>query len=231
MWRLKVMVWVLGWISCLGGCSVVGQASKAYLTAANATFKAQPQALRDAQPVWIKRAYYSTELLIEPVSAWRLQLRSAQALTPAQLQASVILSYQHRQQQFLQQVRLQLRHQQFESSSQRWLYLYQLDAAVATPFWQQFQQLLWQVEKPKFNFLLQPELTGITNYSKLTLQYQYASSFGLLSLGEMARLNMAFKDADWELLCNSDLYRYQKTSACGQSLIRDKEQMSAQTTP
>ncbi len=48
---------------------VVGQASKAYLTAANATFKAQPQALRDAQPVWIKRAYYSTELLIEPVAA------------------------------------------------------------------------------------------------------------------------------------------------------------------
>jgi len=229
MLRLKVMVWVLGWIICLSGCSVVGQASKAYLTAANVAFKAQPQMVRDAQPVWIKRAYYSTELLLEPVSAWRLQLRSAQALTPIQLQAVVMLSYQHRQQQFLQQVRLQLLSQQFDPSSQRWLYLYQLDAAVAAPFWQQFQHLLWQIEKPKFNFLLQPALAGISDYSALTLDYQYAQSFGLLSLGEMARLNMALKDADWALLCHSEAYRYQKISACGQSLIRDSGQMSART--
>lgn len=221
MLRLKVMVWGLGWILGLSGCSVVGQASKAYLTAANVTFKAQPQVLRDAQPAWIKRAYYSTELLLEPVSAWRLQLRSAQALTPTQLQAVVMLSYQHRQQQFLQQVRLHLLSQQFDQSSQRWIYLYQLDTAVAMPFWQQYQHLLWQFEKPKFDFLLQPALVGITDYSALSLRYQYAKSFGLLSLGEMARLNMAFKDADWELLCHSETYRYQKTSACGQSQIRD----------
>ncbi len=153
MLRLKDIGWGLCVLAC-SGCSVFGQASKAYLTAANAGFKAQPEVLRDAQPAWLRRTYYSTEMLIEPVSDWRLQLQSVQALTPTQLKAVVYLSYQHRQQRVMQQVRLQLLNQQFDPLSQRWSYLYQLDAAVATPFWQQFQQLLWQVEKPKFNFLL-----------------------------------------------------------------------------
>jgi hypothetical protein len=86
---------------------VLGKASQAYLTAANAGFKAQPKVLRDAQPVWIKSAYFTTEVLVEPITDWRLQLRSDKPLSPLHLQAHVLLSYQHQQQQFQQPVQLQ----------------------------------------------------------------------------------------------------------------------------
>jgi hypothetical protein len=208
-------------LSLLSGCSVMGQASKAYLTAANVGFQAQPKVLRDVQPVWIKRAYFTSEVMVEPITDWRLQLRSTKPLPSAQLQAQVLLSYQHQQQQFQQQVPLQLLSAQFEQDSQSWHYLYQLEPQSSLVFWQQFQQLLWQIKKPKFNYLLQPEFTGVSEYQSLSLYYQYAQSFGLLSVGDMARLNMAVKDADWVLLCQTDAYRYDKSSACGKTLIKD----------
>jgi hypothetical protein len=96
-----------------------------------------------------------------------------------------------------------------------------LEPQAALAFWLPFQQMLWQIKKPQFNFLLQPILTDVTTYQPLRLYYQYAKSFGLLSLGDMARLNMAVKEDDWAWLCKADHYRYDKTSACGKAQIKD----------
>ncbi|RVU40454.1 hypothetical protein EOE67_05230 [Rheinheimera riviphila] len=182
----------------------------------------QPKAVRDAQPVWVKRVYFSSEFLVSPIEHWRLRINSPQPLPGHGENGKVQLEYKYDEQLYQQDVQLHLETAGYdEKLAQHW-YVYRLDE-TATQFWQEYQDVLFRFGRPKLNFLLQPEFPGKVDTRIVKLDYQYVASFGLLPLGQMLRLNMAFKDDDFEQLCEKDLYHYDKSSACGSVAIVESE--------
>lgn len=226
MWRTRLMGVFL--LCALSGCSVWGRFSEGYLQTNVALYEAQPAAVQQSYPQFIQRIYFTSSLLVNPPEQWRLRLLSP---SPLQLPARIPLVLRYRLDEEIteyhsewQQVPAQTASAETaetaETGKPPYIYLLQpADNISQTPFWQGYQQRLWQSDKPRFDFMLQPELAGPTD--QIAIEYQLAGHGGFLSAGDFARKLFVGSERVLAGLCEQSDYRYRKTSACGQVVVRE----------
>lgn len=211
----------------VSGCSVLGQAAKSTLQGTTAAWNLQPVAVRNSYPDWVRSAYYSAELLLSDTQHWQVRVRSpVQLQTPAL--AELELAYLLDEQWLRQMVPLILLSEQ-QDGKYYW-YEYQLSPA-STAFYQQFQQARFSYQRPRFRYLLQPrwpQQTDTTLSARLQLEYRFLPDYGYLTLGQMMRMVNFMPDEEWDWLCGSNEYVFDKGKACGDVLIRDP---SGKTSP
>lgn len=209
------------------GCSVLGQAAKSTLQGTTAAWKLQPLAVRNSYPDWVRSAYYSAELLLSDTQLWQIRVRSPVPLqTPAL--AELELAYLLDEQWLRQMVPLILLSEQ-QDDKYYW-YEYQLSPA-STAFYQQFQQARFSYQRPRFRYLLQPRWphqTDSTLSARQQLEYRFLPDYGYLSLGQMMRMVNFMPEEEWDWLCGSNEYLFEKGTACGDVVIRDT---SGKTSP
>lgn len=226
MWRTRLMAVML--LCALSGCSVWGRFSEGYLQSNVALYEAQPAAVQQSYPQFIQRIYFTSSLLVNPPEQWRLRLLSP---SPLQLPARIPLvlryrldeettEYQSEWQQVPAQTASADTADTAETGKPPYIYLLQpADNISQTAFWQGYQERLWQSDKPRFDFMLQPELAGPTD--QIAIEYQLAGHGGFLSAGDFARKLFVGSERVLADLCEQSDYRYRKTSACGQVVVQE----------
>ena len=60
----------------LSSCSTMGVVAKSTFYTAQESWDIQPQAVRDAYPLWVKKKFYTSELLLSPIKKWRIKVVS-----------------------------------------------------------------------------------------------------------------------------------------------------------
>ena len=78
----------------LSACSVMGGFAKSTFFTAQESWSVQPQAVRDSYPLWVQKKFYTSELLLTPITKWKIRIVSDEDILTDVASGNVTLSYQ-----------------------------------------------------------------------------------------------------------------------------------------
>jgi len=210
---------------CFQGCAIVADALKSSVEAYAAESRLISQSEHEASSTDVRSGYFTVELMTSTPSKWKIKVLATEPLVNAEL-AQVLLQYRLDEEDFEMSVPLTLNDYEKDSAdSPLHTYLYGIDDIKAEEFYGEFKKKLFDFEKPRFNYQLQPIFPSYSgNHSKVdSIEYMLAEAHGYLDVGGLLRLNMFVDDDAWQSFCDDKQvqYIYNKTSACGNATVTD----------
>ncbi|WP_448563441.1 hypothetical protein [Thalassotalea ganghwensis] len=202
----------------LSGCSTMGTFAKSTFASAKNVYALQPESVRNNYPHFVKKKFYTSELLTTEYDYWRLRILANKELNLENWHEPILveLAYEVNQQRLKQTVELILIEKSYAKNSEELVVQYDFSFSKnGASFWQEYQQQLFAFNKPWFNFPLSPQLPINIRKSIIAIHYNYAPNWGYLSLREFMDLYDLMTDKHWNEFCEWSDYRYNMATVCG----------------
>jgi hypothetical protein len=227
--HLKIRLSYLVFLCLLSGCSAMGTVAKSTFYTAQESWNIQPQAVRDSYPLWVKKKFYTAELLLSPLKKWRIKVVSDEDISQDITQGTIKLSYKLKDVNNFVTVPLTLEDTiKATKKAPEFNYIFAMNSAEAQQFWQQYNNHIFNLEKPWFDYFLQPEFKTNSNIARKIkrIEYKFVDSFGFLTLKSFM-LHFDFLDDDkWQNFCDNTPYSYNKQATCGVVTINDASKVN-----
>jgi hypothetical protein len=209
----------------LSGCSAMGSVAKSTFYTAKETWDIQPQAVRDAYPLWVQKKFYTSELLLSPIKDWRIKIVSFENISQDLIQGTVRLQYNLDEIEYSINTPLHLEKVEFSDNDNpsEFSFIFSMNSANATKFWEEYHDYMFKFDKPWFDYFLQPLFKNNPNITKKIkrIEYNFVDNFGFLTLTEFMKYFDFMDDDKWQKFCDNTSYIYNKTGACGVVVIND----------
>ncbi|MBL4941661.1 MAG: hypothetical protein JKY81_08350 [Colwellia sp.] len=208
----------------LSGCSAVGTVAESTFYSASGAWGLQPGSVRDSYPIWVKKKFYTSELLITPITYWRIKVVANEDISENIYSGSIKLSYTL--DDYKNTIAVPLILESYISASKNsteFTYIFSIDPINSLPFWQEYNESIFRLEKPWFDYFIQPAFgTNIDVTKKIKrVEYKFTPSFDFLTLAEFMNHFDFIDDDKWQEFCLNSSYAYSKINACGSVIIRD----------
>ncbi len=207
----------------VSGCSFTGKLNESIVTAGAASWKVQPLAVRQSYPQWFQNVYLTAEMQTSDIRDWELYLLSKRSLGDVASSAYAELRYKEGGEFQAHPFPLRLVNVDKPTEKQNYFfYTYQFgDNAVE--FYTQYQSRRFAFEvKPLDLYYLQPLFSEPIPYNAvIRVEYGILPEYGLKTVGQLMRSMFNLKKEDWQQFCQSSVYIYDKSSACGSVNIKD----------
>ena len=203
----------------LNGCSIMGSVAKSTFSTAKEISAAQPDSIRKKYPEFVKKTFFTSELLTTDYDDWRLRLVSNADITPLfeSHTVNIQLSYELDGDLYKHDTHLVLTATNDQLTHKDNTYLYDFKFAKSgKEFWLSYQTHLFNLDKPWFTYTISPKLPQELKEHVTSVNYNYAPSWGYLSLREFMLLFDLMSNERWDDFCQASDYDFDKTPVCGE---------------
>lgn len=209
---------------CLAsGCSFTGKFNESIVTAGAASWKVQPLAVRQSYPQWFQNVYLTAEMQTSDIRDWELYLLSKRSLGDVASSAYAELRYKEGGEFKAHPFPLRLVNVEEPNEKQSYFfYTYQF-GNDAVEFYTHYQSRRFSFEvKPLDLYYLQPLFSEpIPHNAVIRVEYGILPEYGPKTVGQLMRSMFNLKKEDWQQFCQSSVYIYDKSSACGSINIKE----------
>jgi len=225
--KLPLLILLL-FFSTINGCSVMGGAAKAGFTSVKKIYAVQPDSIRDNYPNWMKKTFFTSELLTTDYSEWKIRMFSEfdleNNITLTELE--YILNFETYRE--MTDLRYEGKSEVLEEDVKYFVYDFSF-SNTARAFWEQYQYHLYEMDKPWFTYQISPILPAEIKSKIEFIHYNYAPNWGFLSLREFMELFDLNTDKRWDDFCFWNNYGYDDSSVCGDIRIEDDLKLTQKT--
>ena len=202
----------------------MGGIAKGSFIAASESYAIQPKAVRDAYPMFVKKTFFTSELLTTNYDDWKIRLVSKKDISGYIHSSPLIarLQYSMDSETFEKEVELIYISESSELLGLQRVYLYEFSfSSSGKTFWQTYNSHLFKFDKPWFLYPISPKVPEHIRPSIMSIQYNYAPNWGYLSLRQFMELFDLNTNERWEEFCSQKVYQYDDSSVCGEIRISD----------
>jgi hypothetical protein len=205
-------------------CSTMGVVVKSGLTSAKNLYAVQPESVRKNYPQFVKKNFYTAEMLTTDYKEWKIQIISSDDLGPhfEKNETTVALEYELDMVSYVKAAPLV-----YEQQNELYLdgikyFSHEFSfSSEGRIFWQKYNKLLFDLKKPWFVYQLSPILPPSIRKKVKDIRYKYAPNWGFLTLRQFMDLFDLITDKRWDDFCDSRNYAYTNTSVCGEIKLND----------
>ena len=219
----KVMINVI-LVMSICACSTMGKVAKVSFISVKEIYAVQPESIRTNYPDWMKRTFFTSELLTTDYEKWRVRLHSKANLEQYFLNNKTFTELEYELNFETHRMTVELLFEQkievLQDNEQYYAYDFSFSNSGKT-LWEDYQYHFYEMEKPWFNYPVSPELPANIKREIESILYNYAPNWGYLSLREFMELFELNTERRWEDFCFWNNYQYDDSSVCGDIRIED----------
>jgi hypothetical protein len=210
----------------------MGMVAKGAFISAKEIYGVQPKVIQDNQPLFVKKVFYTAELLTTDYEEWKLRLVSESNLGEYFSYNPVIveLEYEVNFQKYNKKVELLYAQNVEIKIKEKYYFAHEFSFSMdGKEFWLKYHESLFDMDKPWFTYQISPSLPLMIKSKIDHVQYNYAPNWGFLSLREFMDLFDLNTDKRWDDFCFWNNYDYDDSSVCGDIRIEDALELTPKT--
>ena len=231
MMKLALLILLL-FISTISGCSVMGSVAKGTFISAKEIYQVQPDSIKDNYPTWMKKTFYTAELLTTDYNDWKLRLLSRFNLDDYFADNPVMVELEYEVDYGVHTKIVPLIYLQNSDEDNLETDLYTYDFSFSTEgraFWLRYHEHLFNMDKPWFTYQISPSLPLDVKSKIDHVQYNYVPNWGYLTLREFMDMFNLNTENRWDDFCFWNNYDYDDSSVCGHIRIEDDLELTPKT--
>jgi len=202
----------------------MGTVAKSSFTSIKNLYAVQPESVRKNYPQFVKKTFYTAELLTTDYKEWRIQIISNNDLGSyfEKNETTVALEYELDMVTYSSTASLVYEQQNELYLSEIKYFSHEFSfSSEGREFWQQYNELFFDLKKPCFIYQLSPNLPPSIRKEVKDVRYKYAPNWDFLTLRQFMDLFELITDKRWNDFCKSGNYAYINTSVCGEIKLND----------